>query len=150
MASALRSSKAVTKSNDLRGSWREAHPPDGLTPKPIADRERRFFGAAVFVGTEKAPTEAGAILRSSPAYRLCQCFGVKCRHGLYATVPLGHIPHGECEKRFGLRRVDYIDEIVLPLGVIDSFQGNAEFTKLGFGALNSLAVLRDPIGTQRT
>ena len=60
MASALPSSKAVTKSNDLRGIWRKGRPPDGLTPKIFTDRERRFFGAAVFVGTEKAPTEAGA------------------------------------------------------------------------------------------
>src|SRR5215469_8752974 len=75
--------------------------------------------------------------------------GGKSWHALDATHSLRSIPHREAQQRFGIGRIDDIDEIVVSLGVEDRLHLDAKLFELATRLVGTLGLLERPFGTER-
>src|SRR5215468_9114139 len=75
--------------------------------------------------------------------------GRKSWHAVDATHSLRCIPHREAQQRFGIWRIDDIDEIVVSLGVVDRLYLDAKLFELATRLVGTLGLLERPFGTER-
>src|SRR5215475_15688441 len=75
--------------------------------------------------------------------------GGKSWHALDATHSLRSIPHREAQQRFGIGRIDDIDEVVISLGVVDRLHLDAKLFELATCLVGTLGLLERPFGTER-
>src|SRR5215813_3619904 len=75
--------------------------------------------------------------------------GGKSCHAVDATYSLRSIPHREAQQRFGIGRIDDIDEIVISLGVVDRLHLDAKIFELATRLVCTLGLLERPFGTER-